>query len=641
MKQLLTLLCLLLCLAASGQGIVLNSYGQVTTQSGNTLTVANISTSASAPFMAGGQAILMQTQDDVIGSNTTNTSSFGNLAAVQSAGLFEVVTISSISGSTFTLAAAPSNIYHYSANTSVQLISYPTLGSPNYTTTDSLLARSWDNSAKTGGVLAFRVVGTLTLRHNLSVRGKGFGGGSASRVAPADSACNATRYVRSSTQGNYYQGYKGQGIYNPGGLYDQSRGHLLSGGGGGGFDNAGGGGGGNQTQGGTGGPGYNGFNAGCSPGAGGVGGLALTGYITSSRLFLGGGGGGGQQNSNYNTGGHGTSGMAGGGILLLRVGTLATVAGVPVKINAQGLSGPNTQGTNNQGIDGAGGGGAGGSVLFHVDTYAVSSAGPINVNASGGKGGSVQATDTHGGGGGGGRGVFVEAGATAPATVTPTIAEGQGGANNNNPNVAPSYADPGGTAPTSTYTAANSPLPVVLVSLVARRTATGAGLLTWTTAQELRNDHFGVERLAADGRTWTHLSDVAAGGGVRGHTYSYLDAAAPAGVAYYRLHQVDVDGLAAYSPVVVLSGNAAGSDALQAVATPNPFGESISLLVTDPARVTAALVFDVQGRLVRRVELGGETQLILRTTDWPTGLYLIRWITTDNSALPTSKLVKQ
>ena len=643
MKHFLTYcLCLLSCLAASGQApVVLNSYGQVTAQSGNTLTVTNISTSTGAPFTVGGQAILLQTQDNVIGANTANNNSFGNVAAIQSAGLYEVVTISAISGGTFTLAAVPGNTYHYSANTSVQLISYPTLGAPNYTTTDSLTAKAWDSSAKTGGVLAFRVAGTLTLKHNLTVRAKGFGGGKASPIAPADSSCNDTRYVRTSSAGTYYLGYKGQGIYNNNGLYDMARGHLLNGGGGGGFDNAGGGGGGNQTQGGNGGPGYNGKTGGCSPGAGGVGGLDLNSYISSSRLFFGGGGGGGQQNSNYNTGGHGTPGSIGGGLMLLRAGTLATVAGTSVKVDAQGQSGPNTQGKNNSGIDGAGGGGAGGSVLFHIDSYALNSDGPIVVNASGGNGGSVQATDTHGGGGGGGRGVFLEVGATPPAALSVNILEGQGGLNNNNPNLPPSFASPGGTSSTSTYTASNSPLPVVLVMLAARRTATGEGLFTWVTAQELNNDHFEVERLAADGISWTRLGNVQAGGGVSGHSYSYLDATAPASVTYYRLRQVDVGGQAAYSGVVVLNASNARATSPQAIATPNPFGASISLLVTDPAQVTAALVFDVQGRLVRRIEFGTETQISLSTSDWPTGLYLIRWTTADGSALPTSKLVKQ
>jgi hypothetical protein len=68
-----------------------------------------------------------------------------------------------------------------------------------------------------------------------------------------------------------------------------------------------------------------------------------------------------------------------------------------------------------------------------------------------------------------------------------------------------------------------------------------------------------VER-SPDGVAWQELGRVAAAGSSStARSYGYLDAAAPAGtLVYYRLHQVDLDGTAAYSPVRAVTLGAGG-----------------------------------------------------------------------------------
>src|ERR1700744_2305544 len=79
----------------------INAYAKVTALSGNVLTLANI-TQTYHTFAAGEQVVLIQMQDNVIGSNTSNNSSFGQISSIGSAGLYSVYTIGSISGSTMT-----------------------------------------------------------------------------------------------------------------------------------------------------------------------------------------------------------------------------------------------------------------------------------------------------------------------------------------------------------------------------------------------------------------------------------------------------------------------------------------------------------------------------------------------------------
>jgi hypothetical protein len=138
-----------------------------------------------------------------------------------------------------------------------------------------------------------------------------------------------------------------------------------------------------------------------------------------------------------------------------------------------------------------------------------------------------------------------------------------------------------------------NPLPVRLVSFAGQARGRDAEL-HWRTAQELNNDHFELER-SADGRRFETVATIAgAGTSSQPQAYQHRDAGAllPGLARYYRLRQVDVDGSASYSPVVVLS--AAATTALQLF--PNPAHGSVQLL---GAAAPTAELRDLQGRLLR------------------------------------------
>ena len=121
-----------------------------------------------------------------------------------------------------------------------------------------------------------------------------------------------------------------------------------------------------------------------------------------------------------------------------------------------------------------------------------------------------------------------------------------------------------------------NPLPVQLTSLTAARAASGVQV-AWATASEVNSAKFVVER-SLNGYTYVPVASVAAQGSTQqAHRYTSLDRTAPAGLLYYRLRQVDVDGTAHYSPTVTVAGATA-----EFALTPNPARESLHLLTEQP-----------------------------------------------------------
>ena len=338
------LICILMCIISyipSSISQVINAYAKVTSIAGTVANVSNVNEAAHS-FEDNEWVILIQMQDDVIGT-TTDVASFGDLGAINSAGSYEIIQISThteVAGlpSTVTFHSTPVNSYNTGANSSVQIVTYRAYGSPNYTTTSNMTSLPWDGNI--GGVISFNVDGILTLDHDIDADGDGFRGGATN--GGGSTGCTGSSNFRLSSTANFAD--KGEGIYkdtDP--TYEAGRGRILNGGGGGNSHNAGGAGGGNLTGGGTGGPGW----PTCTPSAGGIGGLNLSADVAANRVFMGGGGGSGEGNNGLATGG-----ANGGGIVIIKAIEVTTTTCVNRSITANAES--ITAGSGN---DGAGGGG--------------------------------------------------------------------------------------------------------------------------------------------------------------------------------------------------------------------------------------------------------------------------------------------
>ncbi len=532
MKNFLLLFLVMSVLSVKAQ---VNGYAKVTFIAGPALTVS-VSNETYDQFNAGDKVLVMQMQDNVIGGNTSNNSNFGNLSSIANAGRYEVATIlavlrTGLLPTIITLTLPLQHTYNIGPNTSVQLVTFPTLGSGGYTTTSNITALPWNGDI--GGVVAFSVNGILTLNHSITADYAGFRGGVADVSTNPYGSCNSSTYFNAVHE---FYGNKGEGIYkvtNAG--FAAGKGKILTGGGGGNTINAGGGGGGNFTAGGD---GFYGWS--CATGSGGIGGITLGSYINGDRIFPGGGGGSGESNDNSNN-----RGGAGGGIVIIKANVIRTTGtGSGIRISANGENAPAVAN------DGAGGGGAGGSVVLNVNNFNIAASKPVTISANGGNGANVGHASQHGGGGGGGQGavIFSNPVPGAGSNITVSTNNGTGGLNYTGGTRAASGL---GLSGAGIMSSSISVLPLKLIAFNAALNSSGVAL-TWKTQNEEGVSHFSVER-STDGSSFESIALVISTGNVQStENYSLVDTKVPAAVTYYRLKMIDLDGRFSYSGTLVV-----------------------------------------------------------------------------------------
>lgn len=568
-----------------------NAFAEVTAVSGNTLLTLGSVNETWHSFEDGNMIIVMQMQDSVIGTFTTNVASFGSIDNILSAGLFEVAQILSHteSGSvptSISLSAPLSNTYRTGTHSRVQVITFRDLGA-NYTTTAAIGTSAWNGTL--GGVTAVSASSVLTLAHSISANAAGFRGG-VKNTPNGFTACDAATYINALA--TRYAG-KGEGIYrNTNSAFAAARGAIANGGGGGNDVNAGGGGGGNYLSGGVGGSGWTGAGTGCNPIAGGLPGVSLSTYISGSRIFMGGGGGGGHENDNV-----GTVGAAGGGIVIVKAGTLTTSSCAGISISANGAS------ASNASNDGAGGGGAAGTVIFSVNQFSISGSCTVAVTANGGNGGNSNAGSggAHGGGGGGAQGAVIYP-ATQPTTnITTSATPGTGGVTCGGCGASVNGASGTGPSNSGIVPNASGPLPVELLSF---QVLTGEDQslvrITWKTAVEKDARSFVIQRRDTQGRL-LDLSEIAPKGSYS--DYMSEDRLPTGGLYYYRLRLLETNGTEKAWPWVAVNN---ATEPVEPLLLPNPLPVGHRLQVFWPGNENKVVVqiFDPAGRAVRAAQLG-------------------------------------
>ena len=150
--------------------------------------------------------------------------------------------------------------------------------------------------------------------------------------------------------------------------------------------------------------------------------------------------------------------------------------------------------------------------------------------------------------------------------------------------------------------------------------------ITWSTASEINNDYFLIQK-SADGIAFETI------GRVRGHgttavrqDYTYTDRTV-IGFTYYRLKQVDYDGTFEYSNIIWFDG---GLTADQVAVGPNPLhrgSAQLTLHGINPDTWTDALLYDQSGKVAFRFKGECSTlvvQLNEAVTDLQKGIYLLR-----------------
>ncbi len=172
-----------------------------------------------------------------------------------------------------------------------------------------------------------------------------------------------------------------------------------------------------------------------------------------------------------------------------------------------------------------------------------------------------------------------------------------------------------------------NPLPIELKSFEAR--VLGRRIdLRWSTASELNNDYFDLER-SPDGKTFTAFARVNGQGTKATETaYAYTDEKPFAGRSYYRLRQVDMDLTVHYSHIV--SAELPTLDKPSLLVHPNPSGGdqiTVRLQGFEPGSPLVIRITDLLGRIVFLDEWSpgpGDTHdLKIHRNALPTGIYVV------------------
>ncbi|MEA1897959.1 MAG: hypothetical protein U9N53_09910, partial [Bacteroidota bacterium] len=352
-----------------------------------------VSVSDASGFQVGDTVLIIQMKGAEIDPDLTNLGAFGFPQNINSAGKYEFLLISAISGNQISFTA--DLLATYDPDGLVQLIKVPAYNEA--IVNGVLTGNSWNSATGTGGVLALIVNKTLTLDADIDMSGLGFRGGLAEdgdgNCSDTDISYENTYFNAASVKG----AYKGEGSasYNNvpvllGTNYSKGHGAIFQGGGGGNGNLSGGGGGANMGAGGTG--GWEPLPCTFNSSIGGKMGWSVAGsyanWASENRIFMGGGGGAGTQSG----GAVATDGGIGGGIVIIMADSIiVNIADVYIKSNGNDVPLTNT--------GGGGGGGAGGAIIVSIDN--ISGTGSLHMEVTGGNGGVVNCAGPGGGGGGG------------------------------------------------------------------------------------------------------------------------------------------------------------------------------------------------------------------------------------------------
>ena len=143
--------------------------------------------------------------------------------------------------------------------------------------------------------------------------------------------------------------------------------------------------------------------------------------------------------------------------------------------------------------------------------------------------------------------------------------------------------------------------------------------MSWTTATEINNDYFTIER-SADGVVWETVSKVnGAGNSGQDLSYEAYDQSPVAGTSYYRLKQTDFDGQSSYSNIQTIRYEA-GLQQVQIYPVPNT-GNTVHFAGLSNYKNHELTLINASGNIVFN------TTLAKSSVDLPSlnaGMYILR-----------------
>ncbi len=172
-----------------------------------------------------------------------------------------------------------------------------------------------------------------------------------------------------------------------------------------------------------------------------------------------------------------------------------------------------------------------------------------------------------------------------------------------------------------------APLPVELSAFNAYLQKDNV-LLNWTTATEINNYGFDVERKEINDNDWLKLAFIKGSGNSNSvKQYSYRDNKISNGKYYYRLKQIDSDGKYEFSKTIEVEANNTPSNFELMQNYPNPFNPDTHIKFTVPEKTFINIsIYNTLGEKVSEVVNDiyetGTYEKIFRANNLSSGTYL-------------------
>ena len=171
-----------------------------------------------------------------------------------------------------------------------------------------------------------------------------------------------------------------------------------------------------------------------------------------------------------------------------------------------------------------------------------------------------------------------------------------------------------------TLSAITSPLPIELLSFSAKANNNIVDI-SWSTASEINNDFFTIER-SYNGVDFTPIGTVnGAGNSSMVLNYVSIDEKPYPGISYYRLKQTDFDGKYSYSTIAAVKFSAEDKIVIQA--GPIPATDKIKLTCFGGVKFSPVL-YESDGRMVKQFPVVSEGLSDLDISDISKGIYILR-----------------
>lgn len=149
--------------------------------------------------------------------------------------------------------------------------------------------------------------------------------------------------------------------------------------------------------------------------------------------------------------------------------------------------------------------------------------------------------------------------------------------------------------------------------------------LSWITSSEINNDYFTIEK-SFNGVDFVEIATIkGAGNSNEILKYSYKYQESNLGLIYYRLRQTDFDGRFSESNIIKLNMK----NTVNPVVYPNPVMQGSTITISSIQEdVVKIAIYNLSGKLMYEVASENTSELVVNTSDFKHGTYIIKFITT-------------